>query len=82
MLTPPPPMPAALHQPRPLAHVHAIALDIHRPVAIAALPRLSFPLELNGVVNNAGIIVNGPVEGLSLDDLTQRLDVNVISKSP
>ncbi len=30
---------------------------------------ISYPAELNGVVNNAGIIVNGPVEGLSLDDL-------------
>ena len=59
--------------------MHAIALDITDRSAIAALPH-RLPAELNGVVNNAGIIVNGPVEGLSLDDLTQQLDVNVISQ--
>src|SRR6478609_9945476 len=60
-------------------NVHAIALDITDRSAIAALPD-QLPAELNGVVNNAGIIVNGPVEGLSLDDLTQQLDINVISQ--
>lgn len=62
-----------------LSRVHAIALDITDRSAIAALPDL-LPDELNGVVNNAGIVVNGPVEGLSLDDLTRQLDVNVISQ--
>ncbi|MEI7913727.1 MAG: SDR family oxidoreductase [Mycobacteriaceae bacterium] len=62
-----------------LPRVHAIALDITDRSAIAALPDL-LPDELNGVVNNAGIVVNGPVEGLSLDDLTRQLDVNVISQ--
>jgi short-subunit dehydrogenase len=32
------------------------------------------------VVNNAGIIVSGPVEGLSIDDLSRQLDVNVIAQ--
>src|SRR6202022_4024383 len=59
--------------------VHAIPLDITDRSAIAALPD-QLPAELNGVVNNAGIIVNGPVEGLSLDDLTQQLDIHVISQ--
>lgn len=62
-----------------LPNVHAIALDITDRTAIAALPE-QLPTELHGVVNNAGIIVNGPVEGLSLDDLTQQLDINVISQ--
>ncbi|MGI9124682.1 MAG: SDR family oxidoreductase [Mycobacterium sp.] len=62
-----------------LPHVHAIPLDITDRSAIAALPDL-LPAELNGVVNNAGIVVNGPVEGLSLADLTRQLDVNVISQ--
>jgi NAD(P)-dependent dehydrogenase (short-subunit alcohol dehydrogenase family) len=62
-----------------LPNVHAIPLDITDRSAIAALPD-RLPAALNGVVNNAGIIVNGPVEGLSLDDLTQQLDVNVISQ--
>jgi len=32
------------------------------------------------VVNNAGIIVSGPIEALSIDDLTHQLDVNVVSQ--
>jgi NAD(P)-dependent dehydrogenase (short-subunit alcohol dehydrogenase family) len=70
---------AALQSLDRLPHVHAIPLDITDRAAIAALPD-RLPAALNGVVNNAGIIVNGPVEGLSLDDLTQQLDVNVISQ--
>lgn len=62
-----------------LPNVHAIALDITDRSAIAALPD-ALPAELNGVVNNAGIVVNGPVEGLALDDLTKQFDVNVISQ--
>lgn len=62
-----------------LPNVHAIDLDITDRSAIAALPD-RLPAELNGVVNNAGIVVNGPVEGLSLDDLARQLDVNVISQ--
>lgn len=62
-----------------LPNVHAVPLDITDRSAIAALPDL-LPAELNGVVNNAGIIVNGPVEGLTLDDLTKQFDVNVISQ--
>jgi NAD(P)-dependent dehydrogenase (short-subunit alcohol dehydrogenase family) len=70
---------AALHSLDGMPHVHAVALDITDRSAIAALPD-QLPAELNGVVNNAGIILNGPVEGLSLDDLRQQLDVNVISQ--
>jgi NAD(P)-dependent dehydrogenase (short-subunit alcohol dehydrogenase family) len=70
---------AALHSLDRLPHVHAIGLDITDRSAIAALPD-QLPAALDGVVNNAGIIVNGPVEGLSLDDLTHQLDVNVISQ--
>lgn len=62
-----------------IPHVHPISLDITDRAAIAALPD-QLPTELNGVVNNAGIVVNGPVEGLTLDDLTRQLDVNVISQ--
>jgi NAD(P)-dependent dehydrogenase (short-subunit alcohol dehydrogenase family) len=62
-----------------IPNVHAIPLDITDRSAIATLPD-RLPASLNGVVNNAGIIVNGTVEGLSLDDLTQQLDVNVISQ--
>ncbi|RYF52032.1 MAG: SDR family NAD(P)-dependent oxidoreductase, partial [Comamonadaceae bacterium] len=33
---------------------------------------------VDAVVNNAGIIVSGPVEGLSIEDLSRQLDVNVV----
>jgi NAD(P)-dependent dehydrogenase (short-subunit alcohol dehydrogenase family) len=38
------------------------------------------PAQLDAVVNNAGIIVNGPVEGLALADLSRQLDVNVTAQ--
>jgi NAD(P)-dependent dehydrogenase (short-subunit alcohol dehydrogenase family) len=62
-----------------LPNVHAVELDITDRSAIAALPD-QLPAELNAVVNNAGIVVNGPVEGLTLDELTKQFDVNVISQ--
>jgi NAD(P)-dependent dehydrogenase (short-subunit alcohol dehydrogenase family) len=62
-----------------LPHVHAVPLDITDRAAIAALPG-HLPAELNGVVNNAGIVVNGPVEGLHLDDLSRQFDVNVTAQ--
>jgi len=62
-----------------LPNVHPVPLDITDRAAIAALPD-QLPATLDGLVNNAGIMVNGPVEGLSLDDLTQQLTVNVISQ--
>jgi len=54
---------AALSSLDRLPNVHAITLYITDRSAIAALPG-QLPAELNGVVNNAGIIVNGPVEAL------------------
>jgi NAD(P)-dependent dehydrogenase (short-subunit alcohol dehydrogenase family) len=62
-----------------LPNVHAIALDITDRSALTSLAD-QLPATLNGVVNNAGIIVNGPVESLSLDDLSRQLDVNVTAQ--
>ncbi|KAA0094752.1 SDR family oxidoreductase [Mycolicibacterium sp. P1-18] len=62
-----------------LPHVHAVPLDITDRAAIAALPE-RLPDRLDAVVNNAGIIVNGPVEGLHLDDLSRQFDVNVTAQ--
>ena len=70
---------AALRALERLPHVQAIPLDITDRAVIAALPD-QLPATLNGVVNNAGIIVNGPVEGLSLDDLSRQFEVNVIAQ--
>ncbi|KRD04922.1 retinol dehydrogenase [Mycobacterium sp. Root265] len=62
-----------------LPHVHAVPLGITDRDAIAALPD-QLPETLDGVVNNAGIIVNGPVEGLHLDDLSRQFEVNVTAQ--
>lgn len=62
-----------------LPHVHAVQLDITDRSAIADLPG-HLPVELNAVVNNAGVLVNGPVEGLTLDDLSRQLDINVTAQ--
>lgn len=62
-----------------LPNVYALRLDVTDRASIAKLPD-ELPAALNGVVNNAGIIVNGPVEGLSLDDLSRQLDVNVTAQ--
>jgi NAD(P)-dependent dehydrogenase (short-subunit alcohol dehydrogenase family) len=62
-----------------LPNVHAIPLDITDRSAITTLSG-QLPITLNGVVNNAGIIVNGPVEGLTLDDLSRQLEVNVTAQ--
>jgi NAD(P)-dependent dehydrogenase (short-subunit alcohol dehydrogenase family) len=62
-----------------LPNVHAIPLDVTDRASIAKLSD-QLPTSLNGVVNNAGVIVNGPVEGLSLDDLSRQLDVNVTAQ--
>src|SRR3954453_17151487 len=62
-----------------LSNVHAIPLDIADRASIAKLSD-QLPTALNGVVNSAGIVVNGPVEGLSLDDLSRQLDVNVTAQ--
>ena len=70
---------SALTRLNQMTNVTGIPLDITDKAAIAALPQ-HLPATLNGVVNNAGIIVNGPVEGLSIDQLSTQLDVNVVSQ--
>jgi len=62
-----------------IPNVHAIPLDITDRSAVKGLAG-QLPDTLNGVVNNAGIIVNGPVESLSIDDLSRQLDVNVTAQ--
>ena len=59
--------------------VHPIQLDITDRSVVASLPE-HLPPALDGVVNNAGLILQGPVEGTSLDDLSLELDVNVTSQ--
>jgi NAD(P)-dependent dehydrogenase (short-subunit alcohol dehydrogenase family) len=59
-------------------HVQAIALDItDRAARLHEQP----PSQLDGGVNNAGIIVQGPVESVPLEDLSQQLEVNVTAQT-
>lgn len=62
-----------------LNRVHAVPLEITDRTSVAGLAA-HLPDTLNGVVNSAGIIVNGPVESLSLDDLSRQLDINVTAQ--
>ncbi|WP_016882055.1 MULTISPECIES: SDR family oxidoreductase [unclassified Rhodococcus (in: high G+C Gram-positive bacteria)] len=62
-----------------LPRVHPIQLDITDRSAVVGLHE-HLPPTLDGVVNNAGIIVQGPVEGIALDDLSRQLDVNVTAQ--
>ena len=62
-----------------LANVHPLELDITDRSAVASLPE-QLPARLDGVVNNAGIIVQGPVETVPLDDLARQLEVNVTAQ--
>ncbi len=69
----------ALRELAAIPHVHPTRLDVTDRASVSALAA-QLPAELDGVVNNAGIVVNGPVEGLTLDRLEHQLDVNVIAQ--
>jgi NAD(P)-dependent dehydrogenase (short-subunit alcohol dehydrogenase family) len=57
--------------------VQAIELDVTDSQQLETLgDRL--PEQLDAVVNNAGIVVPGPLESLRSDDVRQQLDVNVV----
>jgi NAD(P)-dependent dehydrogenase (short-subunit alcohol dehydrogenase family) len=56
-----------------------VTLDITSPADIAALDDV-LPDRLDGVVNNAGIVVGGPLEVLPLDQLREQLEVNVLGQ--
>ena len=57
-----------------------VTLDVTNADHLAALDA-ALPARLDAVVNNAGIVVGGPVEGVSLDELRQQLDVNVVGQA-
>jgi NAD(P)-dependent dehydrogenase (short-subunit alcohol dehydrogenase family) len=60
--------------------VHPLALDVTSDEQIAALPD-ALPERLDAVVNNAGVVVSGPVEGLAPEELRRQLDVNVVGQA-
>ena len=56
-----------------------VVLDVTDAAQVAALDA-ALPTELDAVVNNAGIVVGGPMEAVALDDLRRQLDVNVVGQ--
>jgi NAD(P)-dependent dehydrogenase (short-subunit alcohol dehydrogenase family) len=53
-----------------------VTLDVTDDASIAAAAE-SLPAQLDAVVNNAGIVIDGPVESLTRERLTEQFDVNV-----
>ncbi|MGK2879167.1 MAG: SDR family oxidoreductase [Solirubrobacterales bacterium] len=53
-----------------------LTLDVTDDASIAAASE-QLPAQLDGVVNNAGIVIDGPVESLTRERLAEQFDVNV-----
>jgi len=59
--------------------VRPVLLDITNDAQVDALPA-QLPASLDALVNNAGVVVGGPVEALALDELRRSLEVNVVGQ--
>jgi NAD(P)-dependent dehydrogenase (short-subunit alcohol dehydrogenase family) len=59
--------------------VRPVLLDVTSDEDVAALAD-SLPDRLDAVVNNAGVVVGGPLESLSIKELRRQLDVNVVGQ--
>jgi NAD(P)-dependent dehydrogenase (short-subunit alcohol dehydrogenase family) len=59
--------------------ISSVILDITDAAHIAALDQ-SLPARLDAIVNNAGIVVSGPMEAVSTDEWRKQLDINVIGQ--
>jgi len=60
--------------------ISTITLDITDPDQVAALDT-ALPARLDAVVNNAGVVVAGPVEATPVDELRRQLEVNVVAQA-
>lgn len=63
----------------PAGRITSLALDVTDAEQIAALDQ-ALPERVDALVNNAGIVVPGPVEGLTMEDLRRQLEVNVVGQ--
>jgi NAD(P)-dependent dehydrogenase (short-subunit alcohol dehydrogenase family) len=57
-----------------------VLLDVTDSDQLAALDA-GLPERLDAVVNNAGIVVDGPIEALTLEDLRRQVEVNVVGQA-
>ena len=64
---------------REAGDVTPVLLDVTDAAAVAALDDV-LPAHLDAVVNNAGIVVSGPVEALPIDQWRRQLEVNLIGQ--
>jgi NAD(P)-dependent dehydrogenase (short-subunit alcohol dehydrogenase family) len=69
----------ALKQSDP-ARITPIELDVTNQDQIAALDD-GLPPSLDAVVNNAGVVVGGPIEALDLAELRRQLEINVVGQA-
>lgn len=60
--------------------ITAVELDITDDERVSAVAE-SLPSDLDAVVNNAGIVVGGPVEAVPLQELRRQLEVNVVGQA-
>ena len=60
-------------------HGHRLGRNVTVEAHVARLDEL-LPERFDGVVNNAGIGVGGPIQTVSLDDVRQQLEVNVVGQ--
>ncbi len=56
-----------------------VMLDVTKPEHIDAL-EVSLPEKLDAVVNNAGVVVSGPLEAVAPADLRRQLEINVVGQ--
>lgn len=63
----------------PAGRITAVPLDVTDADHVAALDA-ALPARVDALVNNAGIAVGGPIEGLALDELRRQLEVNVVGQ--
>src|SRR6476660_3606943 len=59
--------------------ISAVLLDVTDAAQLEQLDA-ALPVRLDAVVNNAGIVVSGPMESLDSDDWRTQLEVNVIGQ--
>ena len=59
--------------------VTPLSLDITDEAQLAGLDTV-LPSTLDAVVNNAGVVVSGPLEGLAPAELRRQLDVNIVAQ--
>jgi len=67
----------ALARASPAGRITPVVLDVTDSEQVAALEE-ALPERVDALVNNAGIVVAGPVEGVSSEDLRRQLEVNVV----